>query len=172
MRGEGSRRCVDHPATSTDRECGLGDHRHEQEGRRCRWNSVFRNWNRQLRWGHEQHRSRRARTEQIRALPASSRASDRPIPIGGRAGWGRVGLRGGAQTTQNRRREGRVATRFESLISSGRTEGTGVLADISCAGVLVEESTLKPELGKSIRLYVFVQPVAPFEVVGAVVRHT
>ena len=73
---------------------------------------------------------------------------------------------------RNRRREGRVTTRFESLISTGRTEGTGVLADISRAGALVEESTLKPEIGKPIRLYVFVQPVAPFEVVGTVVRHT
>ncbi len=63
-------------------------------------------------------------------------------------------------------------TRFDSLISSDRTEGSGVLADISCTGALVEESTLKPELGKTIRLYVFVQPIAPFEVVGTVVRHT
>ena len=73
---------------------------------------------------------------------------------------------------QNRRREGRITTRFESLISSGRTEGTGVLAEISYAGVLIEEATLKPELGKAIRLYVFVQPVAPIEVVGTVIRHT
>ena len=73
---------------------------------------------------------------------------------------------------RNRRREGRVTTRFESLISTGPTEGTGVLADISSVGALVEESTLKPEIGKPIRLYVFVQPVAPFEVVGTVVRHT
>ncbi len=73
---------------------------------------------------------------------------------------------------QNRRGEGRFTTRFDSLISSGRTEVTGVLADISCTGALVEESTLKPQLGKTIRLYVFVQPIAPFEVVGTVVRHT
>ncbi len=73
---------------------------------------------------------------------------------------------------QNRRREGRFTTRFDSLISSDRTEGTGVLADISYTGAVVEESTLKPELGHTIRLYVFVQPVAPIEVVGTVVRHT
>lgn len=72
----------------------------------------------------------------------------------------------------NRRSKGRVTTRFESLISSGRTEGTGVLADISYTGALVEDSTFMPELGKTMRLYVFVQPVAPFEVIGTVVRHT
>lgn len=65
-----------------------------------------------------------------------------------------------------------MTTRFESLISSGPTEGTGVLADISYAGALVEESTFMPEIGKTMRLYVFVQPVAPFEVIGTVVRHT
>ena len=73
---------------------------------------------------------------------------------------------------QNRRGEGRFTTRFDSLISSDRTAGSGVLADISCTGALIEESTLKPELGKTIRLYVFVQPVAPFEVAGTVIRHT
>ena len=72
----------------------------------------------------------------------------------------------------DRRRSGRIQTRFELLYSAGRNEGTGTLADISYSGAMIEGATLKPELGKHLRLYVFVQPVAPFEVVGTVVRHT
>jgi len=74
--------------------------------------------------------------------------------------------------TPNRRRSGRIQTRFESLYSAGRYEGTGVLADVSYTGALVEGASLKPDIGKPLRLYVFVQPVAPFELVGTVVRHT
>lgn len=72
----------------------------------------------------------------------------------------------------DRRSSGRIQTRFELLYSAGRNEGTGTLADISYSGAMIEGATLKPELGKQLRLYVFVQPVAPFEVVGTVVRHT
>jgi hypothetical protein len=72
----------------------------------------------------------------------------------------------------NRRRDGRVQTQFESLYSAGRSEGTGVLSDISYSGALIEGVSLKPEIGKPLRIYVFVQPVAPFELVGTVVRHT
>lgn len=72
----------------------------------------------------------------------------------------------------NRRRDGRVSTQFESLYSAGRSEGTGTLADISYSGALIEGASLKPEIGKALRIYVFIQPVAPFELVGTVVRHT
>ncbi len=72
----------------------------------------------------------------------------------------------------NRRRDGRVQTRFESLYSAGRGEGTGTLADISYSGAMIEESSLQPEVGRELRLYVFVQPVAPFELIGKVVRVT
>ncbi len=72
----------------------------------------------------------------------------------------------------NRRRGGRVPTQFESLYSAGRSEGTGTLADISYSGALIEGASMKPEIGKDLRIYVFVQPVAPFELVGTVVRHT
>lgn len=74
--------------------------------------------------------------------------------------------------SSNRRRDGRVRTRFESLYSEGRSEGTGVLSDISYSGALIEGSTSRPEIGKALRIYVFVQPVAPFELVGTVVRQT
>ena len=78
----------------------------------------------------------------------------------------------GAPGAANRRRDGRVPTQFESLYSAGRVEGAGRLADISYSGALIEGVSLKPEIGKPLRIYVFVQPVAPFELVGTVVRHT
>lgn len=71
-----------------------------------------------------------------------------------------------------RRRETRVQTRFESLYSAGRSEGTGVLADISYTGALIVSASSSPDVGKQLRIYVFIQPVAPFELVGTVVRHT
>ena len=73
---------------------------------------------------------------------------------------------------ENRRSEGRVRTQFETLYSAGRTEGAGILADISYSGARIEEASLRPEVGDKLRLYVFVQPVAPFELIGSVVRVT
>ena len=72
----------------------------------------------------------------------------------------------------NRRREGRVRTKFEALYSAGRLEGTGVLQDISYSGAHFEEASLLPSIGLEIRVYVFIQPVSPLELVGWVVRHT
>ncbi len=72
----------------------------------------------------------------------------------------------------NRRADGRVSTRFEALFSDGRREGCGVLRDISYSGALFGESTLRPELGKQITAYVFIQPVSPVELVGQVIRLT
>ena len=77
-----------------------------------------------------------------------------------------------ADEGSNRRRAGRVPTQFESLYSAGRSEGTGVLTDISFTGAMIEGASLKPEIGKALRIYVFVQPVSPFEIVGTVVRHS
>jgi hypothetical protein len=48
----------------------------------------------------------------------------------------------------------------------------GVLADISYSGAHLEETSLRPPVGTEVRLYVFVQPVSPFELVGQVARHT
>lgn len=70
---------------------------------------------------------------------------------------------------EERRQDGRVKTRFESLIS-GSAEGVGVLVDISYSGAFIEEATASPQIGEKIRLYVFVQPVSPFHVEGNVVR--
>ncbi len=74
--------------------------------------------------------------------------------------------------TENRRGEGRVRTQFETLYSAGRTEGAGIIADISYSGALISEASLRPEVGDKLRLYVFVQPVSPFELMGSVVRVT
>jgi len=69
-----------------------------------------------------------------------------------------------------RRKHPRFRARFDTLASSGRMEGAGVLTDISYSGARLESSSLTPELGTKVRLYVFVQPVSPFELVGEVVR--
>jgi len=69
-------------------------------------------------------------------------------------------------------REPRIRTRFEALYSMGRREGAGVLADISYSGAHIEDSSLVPELGTEVRIYVFVQPVSPFTLSGRVVRTT
>jgi hypothetical protein len=78
----------------------------------------------------------------------------------------------GTMQTENRRTEGRVPTRFESLYSAGRTEGTGTLADISYSGALIEGTSSRPDIGSPLRIFVFIQPVSPVELVGEVVRHT
>ncbi|MDH3211303.1 MAG: PilZ domain-containing protein [Myxococcales bacterium] len=69
---------------------------------------------------------------------------------------------------ENKRRDMRIKTRFETLCSSG----VGVLTDISYSGAMLEKSEVQPELGSDVRLFVFLQPVDPIELVGQVVRHT
>ena len=66
----------------------------------------------------------------------------------------------------------RYRTRFDTLCSSGREEGAGTLADLSYTGARLEDASLRPALGTKVRLFVFVQPVQPFELSGHVVRHT
>ena len=50
------------------------------------------------------------------------------------------------------------------------SEETRVQASYS--GARLEEVSLWPAVGSEIRLYVFVQPVAPFEIIGHVTRKT
>lgn len=69
-------------------------------------------------------------------------------------------------------RERRVRTQFEALLSAGRQEGAGHLADISYTGALFAETSIQPPVGTEIRAFVFVQPVAPFMICGQVVRTT
>jgi len=72
----------------------------------------------------------------------------------------------------NRRRNARIKTSFETLYSSERLEGAGVLMDLSYEGALLQDASSKPAVGAHVRLYVFVRPVDPFELLGSVVRHT
>ena len=72
----------------------------------------------------------------------------------------------------DKNRDRRVQTRFETLYASGRIEGAGVLADISYSGALIHTDGRIPEIGSALRLYVFLQPVSPFEIEGTVVRHS
>ena len=64
----------------------------------------------------------------------------------------------------------RYVAQFDALLATGRREGAGTLADISYTGARLEETSILPELGQKICLYVFVQPVSPFELEGEVVR--
>jgi hypothetical protein len=72
----------------------------------------------------------------------------------------------------DKRKDPRFRTRFDSLYSLDRAEGAGVLVDISYTGARLEQATIWPPLGTVVRLYVFIQPVSPFELVGHVVRLT
>ncbi|MDJ0848819.1 MAG: PilZ domain-containing protein [Myxococcota bacterium] len=73
-----------------------------------------------------------------------------------------------------KRKQPRFRTQFDVLYSTGPAEGAGVLADLSYSGARLEQVSQQhiPEIGTRVRLYVFVQPVAPFEIIGHVVRAT
>jgi hypothetical protein len=71
----------------------------------------------------------------------------------------------------DRRRSLRFRTRFDTLISAD-AEGAGVLSEISYAGAWLEEVSTTPPVGSKVTLYIFVQPVAPFELRGHVARVT
>ena len=70
----------------------------------------------------------------------------------------------------DKRKQPRFQTRFDALYSTGPEEGAGVLVNISYAGARMEGTTLKPKVGTVVRLYVFVQPVSPFQIEGRVAR--
>jgi hypothetical protein len=72
----------------------------------------------------------------------------------------------------DRRRTPRFKARFDALFGAGAREGTGTLTEISYSGALIDQASELPEVGAQVRLYVFVKPVAPFEIVGHVARHT
>ena len=73
---------------------------------------------------------------------------------------------------RDKRKNPRFSTRFDALYASGPAEGAGVLTDISYSGAHMGGVSLWPPVGTDIRLYVFVQPVSPFELIGHVVRRT
>lgn len=73
---------------------------------------------------------------------------------------------------RNQRQMPRFKAEFETLFSTERQEGAGVLADISYGGVRIDEASLQPKIGATLRIYVFLQPVSPVELRGTVIRHT
>lgn len=71
------------------------------------------------------------------------------------------------------RRDRRIRTRFETLYSTERREGGGMLADISYSGARFEQTSLQPRAGARVRIHVFLPSRSePFELVGEVVRVT
>jgi len=72
----------------------------------------------------------------------------------------------------DRRRSLRFRTKFDALISAESQEGAGVLSELSYAGARLEDTSTQPPVGTKVTLYVFVQPVAPFELQGHVARVT
>lgn len=72
----------------------------------------------------------------------------------------------------NQRQMPRFKAEFETLFSTERQEGAGIVADISYGGVRIDEASLQPKIGAVLRIYVFLQPVSPVELRGTVIRHT
>ncbi len=70
------------------------------------------------------------------------------------------------------RRSPRFRTRFDALLTAESDEGAGVLTEISYAGAMLEGASIVPPVGTKVTLYIFVQPVAPFEIHGRVARTT
>lgn len=65
----------------------------------------------------------------------------------------------------------RALTAFDALYTTDQRSGAGRLVDLSSSGCLLDDVSLVPEIGTRVQVYVFVQPVAPIELVGTVVRH-
>ncbi len=80
--------------------------------------------------------------------------------------------------TTNETRDARILIRFQVYCSFERVEGTASLANISYTGALVEDTTVRPEIGARVKLYVHLKPPCafeaetPFELTGVVARHT
>lgn len=70
----------------------------------------------------------------------------------------------------DRRKNPRFRTKFDALCSAGESEGAGTLVNISRSGACLSGASHCPPEGTKVRLYVFVQPVSPFELSGEVAR--
>jgi hypothetical protein len=79
--------------------------------------------------------------------------------------------------TTHRGRDDRISIRLEAFYSYGRVEDNGMLADISYSGALIEGTTMQPEIGTRVVLYVHLNPPSafeatpPFELTGHIARH-
>jgi hypothetical protein len=77
-----------------------------------------------------------------------------------------------------KRRGFRVSIRLEVIGTSGRFEVVGALVNISYSGALIEDTSMQPEIGTTVVLYVYLNPpgdfkaVSPFRLTGNVVRHS
>ncbi len=80
--------------------------------------------------------------------------------------------------TMEWRRDNRVSIRLEAHYSFGRVVEVGVLVNISYFGALIEDTTMRPEIGTPVTLHVYLEPpsafeaATPFELAGHVVRHS
>ena len=80
--------------------------------------------------------------------------------------------------TTNRRRNDRTPLPLEVHYSFDGAEGFGELVNISYSGALIEDTAMRPKIGRPIVLYVYLKPtsafeaVTPFEPTGHVVRHS
>ncbi len=78
----------------------------------------------------------------------------------------------------DRRRGNRISIHLAAHYSFGRVVEVGELANISYSGALIEGTTMRPEVGTLVTLYVSLEPpspfeaATPFELAGHVVRHT
>ncbi len=78
----------------------------------------------------------------------------------------------------NTQRDYRIVIRLEAFYSYGRVEGDGVLANISYSGARIEDTTMRPEVGTLVILYLYLKPpsafeaVTPFKLAGHVVRRS
>jgi len=78
----------------------------------------------------------------------------------------------------NKRRHDRIPIRLEVYCSFARVEGGAMLANISYSGALIENTSMRPEIGTPIVLFVYLKPpgdfeaATPFELNGRVVRHS
>ena len=79
--------------------------------------------------------------------------------------------------TTHQGRDDRIHIRLEAHCSVGRFEVVGVLTNISYSGALIEDTSMQPEIGTPIVLYLFLKPPGAFEaatplkLTGHVARH-
>ncbi len=82
-----------------------------------------------------------------------------------------------AETTDEQR-DYRIAIRLVAHYDFGRVEGAGVLANISYSGAMIEDTSMRPEIGARVVLYVYLKPpsafgaATTFKLAGHVVRHS
>ena len=80
--------------------------------------------------------------------------------------------------TTNETRDDRILIRLDVFCSFERVEGTASLANISYTGALVEDTSVRPEIGTRIKLYVHLKPpcafeaATPLQLTGVVARHS